>query len=457
VYEGIAELDFGLEALRRHVRMLDAAQLTRSRSLVRGLQRAEVRARGPAAVAAWRDAVKSGRAGMVDRALLLSYFEDHIEELGAEDRALLVQLTPAVQPMDGAQLRAFARLFAKLGDTARASRLYQWVASSSMSSRFALDRGSGEARGLIPEMRRWLSGEEHIAAIKAILERSDPGGTPAERDEYVALLLDTWLDVAGPKAAGERCKEHLDAVLDTSRGAMRRAAIPAARIFAANGDAERAVKALETAVCGATPEAFPGLDFVPVRLSGRGMPGFIGPSDARKLFPQQRDPASDAWVERATGAVLEWHAAKRLSDDAARLLMGHLALRLHEMGNKARALEFVGRLDGLPGTSARHVVIDLARLLGDEEKARAIEDELLAKKSLNAERVPEVVERVRQTQGAEKALELGAAAAEWTPHPKLVEGLIAMATTQGRTEDVARFTKLREDNLTAAKALGTVW
>src|SRR5690606_21344818 len=129
---------------------------------------------------------------------------------------------PAVQPLDVAQVRAFARLHAKIGDTARAARLYQWIASATTSSsRFVYDPGAGDARGLIPEIRKWLAGTDHLAALQAILERSDPGGTPAERDDYVALLLDTWLEMAGPAEAASRCKAHLEAVLDASRGSMR--------------------------------------------------------------------------------------------------------------------------------------------------------------------------------------------------------------------------------------------
>ena len=45
-------------------------------------------------------------------------------------------------------------------------------------------------------------------------------------------------------------------------------------------------------------------------------------------------------------------------------------------------------------------MIDLAHMLGHDERARALESDLLANNSLNPERVPEVIERVKAAQGA---------------------------------------------------------
>jgi hypothetical protein len=183
----------------------------------------------------------------------------------------------------------------------------------------------------------------------------------------------------------------------------------------------------------------------------------FGLGELRKVFPAERAEANDAWLQRAADGVLAWHAAKRLTDDVARSALALLAQRLHERGDLERAKALTAPLERLPGAAARHLVLDFARRFGDEARARALEDELLAARALNPERAPEVIERVRQAEGAERALTLGAAAAEWTPHPALVDKLIEIATGLGRTADAAQLTRLREENLAAAAKLETTW
>jgi len=132
---------------------------------------------------------------------------------------------------------------------------------------------------------------------------------------------------------------------------------------------------------------------------------------------------------------------------------------MHQHGNDAAAQSLLERIDANARKSAsqQHIVIDLARLLGHEDRARALEDGLLANHSLNPERVPEVVARVKSTHGAQKALETAESAAEWTPHPKLVDAMIALATELHQDEPEARWTKYREDSLAAAKEFEGKW
>jgi hypothetical protein len=457
-YDALAELDFGRAELERQVRSLSENELQTSRSLLRGLQRSEVKALGPEkALAGWLELAKSGRAGTVDRALLLSYFEDHLDALSAADRGVLADLVPAVHPLDGAQLRALARIHAKLGESARASRIYQWCATLATSNRWGNDaRGSISAFDLLKEVPEQLHGDDLFAAVDAILKRCDPGGDLWDRESYVALVIESWTKIAGAKSARDRCKDQLAKVVDLEHGILREPAAPAASLYAATGDTELALRCLEIALCSFTTEQvhFDRDDAYSIRWKLK--PQQLAYNQTRKLFPKD---ASDAWLAAASAKLLEWDSAGRLEKDTARRLLAAVALRMHQHGDDAAAQTLLERIDANARTSAslQHIVIDLARLLGHEDRARALEDGLLANHSLNPERLPEVIARIKATQGAQKALETAEAAAEWTPHPKLVDALIALATELHQSESQARWTKYREDSLAAAKELDAKW
>jgi hypothetical protein len=457
-YDALAELDFGRAELERQVRSLNENELQSSRSLFRGLQRAEVKALGPDhALASWLELAKSGRAGTVDRALLLSYFEDHLDALSAADKGVLADLVPAVHPLDGAQLRALARIHAKLGETARASRIYQWCATLATSSRWGIDaRGSISAYDLLKEVPEQLHGDELFAAVDAILTRCDPGGDLWQRESYVALVIESWTKIAGPQSARERCKEQLAKVVDLEHGILREPAGPAACLYAATGDTDLALRCLEIALCSFTTDQvhFDRDDAYSIRWKLK--PQQLQYTQMRKLFPKD---ASDAWLAAVSAKLLEWDTAGRLEKDVARRLLAVVALRLHQHGNDAAAQALLARIDSQARSSAslQHIVIDLARLLGHEDRARALEDQLLANNALDPERVPEVIARIKTSQGAAQALASAEKAAEWTPHPVLVDALIALSTELHQLEAEARWTKYRDDSLAAAKELDAKW
>ncbi|MCC7014412.1 MAG: hypothetical protein IT454_17765 [Planctomycetes bacterium] len=461
-YEVLAEQGFGLGELRRQVRSLGESELQSSRGLLRGLQRAEVATSGgERALATWVDATRRGDAGTVERALLLSYFEDHIDSLGPDDRALVAQLTPAVHPLDGAQLRALARLQAKLGDSARTSRIYQWCATLATSSRWgAQGRGSISAHELLEEVPKYLQGQELLDAVGAILSRCDPGGYTWERDGYFQLVLQTWLDIGGPAKARERCAKELETVLDLQRGLMREPAQVAAKLLARSGDFERGVRALEIALCrfDASQVVVDPEDVY--SLQWKLQPQSLGSNEVRELFPVQLGSGLDdaRWIELVARAALRWHAEKRLQTQAAELLFSALAVRARalQLDVASELVDRVAELGANPD-SDQHLVLDLQRLVGREAQARAIEDDLLARQCINPQRLPELWDRVRPEVGPERTYELFAHAAEFAPHPEIVARLISTARELGRAEDVARLEQLREASLAAAKELEVEW
>ena len=450
LYDGISQYDCGLEPLRLQVMLADPTNLPKQRALLRGLQRAEFRRGGEAVVAGWRQGAASG--DRLCQSLLLSWFEDHIDELSSSDRELVATLLPAVQPLDGGQLRAFAAICARLGDKARASRLYQWIACTAASSRYYYDpSGSLDPRSLIPEVRKYLAGDELEDAVAAILQRSDPGPGNWEHDSYTDLAITTWLEVGGAELAAKRAAPQLAAVLDTSQGVLRQAAIPAARVYIAAGELDHAERAMEVALCRFqdVPTPYDPDETMVVESGG------ISAEDLRWLLPKGQEHA--AWIDRAAAAIDGWRQQKRLSESAQLMLYGGLCQRLCELQRPQEAQALLPRLQEFHSASARHMLLDCARLCGDTALAEQVQGELLASQSLNVERLREVVEARRQAAGDKAALQFGEQLAAWAPHPQLVELLLQLAAGLPDEAALQRLTKLREDCLAAAKELDTTW
>jgi hypothetical protein len=231
-------------------------------------------------------------------------------------------------------------------------------------------------------------------------------------------------------------------------------------LLAEAGEPELAVRALEIGLARFEPGqvSFESEDLYSARYKLKAH-GLTLP--ARELFPiTLGEEALDLqWLTRARDALLEWDRAERLDPHAARVLLTAVAVRLHERRRGEEALAVLDRLEEhareTPGQ--RHLLIDLSRLLGREARARELEDELLARSSLDPERVAEVVARIEQTSGAESALAAGEKAAETTPTPELVEKLIALASELGRPEAAERFGKLRAECEAAAAELDAKW
>lgn len=457
VHEVVATLPFGRDALTRELRAAGPEALATARGLVRGVQRATVAAE-PDAPQRWLERTRTGAASQLDRALLLSWYEDRVDAAPLDASAPLAELGSAVLPYDSGQLRSLARLWAKLGDTARASRIWQWCATLATSSSWVRS-GSNQvsARDLLEEVRKYLSGDERDAVVRAILERSDPGGDSWERESYVMLVLDSWSRILGPRDAAARCQDAMAAANDLSNGILRNAAAAAVPLWVESGAMDDALRALEIALCSFTADQ---VKFAPndaYSAEWKLRAAYIDLGRARKWFPAKTDDSTRAWVARAGAKLLEWDAADRLQRETKSRLFALVAVRAFDCGEADLARGLVDRVDALARGSERLLVADLRRKLGDEATAVAIEDELFAAQALDVERVPELVDRVRATEDAAAAYRKAEEALAYTAHPGLVDRLIGLAKELGRTEDVARYESLRDAQMAAAKALEGEW
>jgi hypothetical protein len=457
VHEVIATLPFGQDALTRELRAAGPEALATARGLVRGVQRATV-ATDPDAPQRWLERTRTGVASQLDRALLLSWYEDRVDAAPLDASAPLAELGSAVLPYDSGQLRSLARLWAKLGDTARASRIWQWCATLATSSSWVRN-GSNQvsARDLLEEVRKYLSGDERDAVVRAILERSDPGGDSWERESYVTLVIDSWAKMLGARDAVDRCRDAMVMANDLSNGILRNAAGAAVPLWVESGATDDALRALEIALCSFTADQ---VKFAPDDMYSaewRLRAAYVDLGRARKWFPAKADDSARAWVVSAGAKLLEWDAADRLQRGAKPHLFALVAVRALECGEADLARRCVDRVDAIAHGSERLLVADLRRKLGDEATAVAIENELFAAQALHVERVPELIDRVRATEDAAAAYRKAEEALAWTAHPALVDRLIGLAKELGRTEDVSKFEAIRDAQTAAAKALDGEW
>ena len=461
VYEAVAQLPFGEEELARQVRSLDASQLQTSRPLLQGLGQAQVKRLGQAeAVRQWSSRLHDGTASLVDRSLLLSYLEDHLDELTEEDRASLSDIAAAVHPLDTAQLRGLARIHAHLSNTDRALRIYEWCATLATSRRWYFDSDDApSASDLIAEVRQQLTGPDRERAVLAILESADPGEDDSERDSHEALVLRTWLDMNGAQDALARCREALDRVCDPKQGLHRETAAQAARILAETGDTSRALRCLEIATCKleeADVKVPPGSrGSLRWLLQARGMDN----DEIASLLTVEAGSTLDpvAWCRAVVERVVAWERAGRLAPGTSFTFVGIAVLRLRQLGANDAAAECVRALADLPHrTRALDLLLaDLHRALGQEAQANALEDALLADRRLPPVRVHEVVSRVRRSQGDAAAFALAEQAADWTLHPKLLDQLVELSDALQKPDRKSAWESTREAASAARKRLET--
>ena len=82
-----------------------------------------------------------------------------------------------------------------------------------------------------------------------------------------------------------------------------------------------------------------------------------------------------------------------------------------------------------------------------------MERDLLGRRALYIERIPEVLDHVREDSGVEAARAAGSTVPEYTLHPVVLERLEALAQAAEDEQEAARLTALRTDAEQAEKAL----
>lgn len=458
-YDVIAEQAFGPTALESQVRSLESSDLRSSRDLIHGAMVAEQRTHGDeVAKGAWLERIRNGRGGMLDRAKLLAWFEDHTNSLSDADRDVLGELTPVVNPVESSPLRALARIYSRLGDTKRALTLFRWCATlASNRSWFYGDSNAVSSTDLLAEIKDCLSGDDRVRAVEAVLDGAGGAGELYERNESYRSRLETWLDTVGPALARQRCAMELTEIMEAKSGLMREAAIPAAAVFARSGDLESAIRCAERAVCGfgSGEIQFDARDMYSAEYLLRA-PDVSAP-ELKRWSSRAASDFAPGWAAALAAAVLRWDAAGRLNANTRDALAIVVIDEFTRGGAVAQGTQWFAEFVKTRPSSDRLVEIDLRRMLGEESRACEIEDGLLLTERLHPERIPEVVRRIEASGDSERALEVGTRAALYAPHPELLDQLIALARRLGRDAAVAEFERRKADCATAAKDLKEEW
>ncbi len=464
-YEVLATFPFGREEIERQIRTWQGEQLSAGGPVLDGAAIGVAETEGAeAAVKRLLAVAAQGRAGKKEYGLLLSLFESAPDEVVKNAAPLLRDLERTLTPTDAGQLRRLARVWARLGDTARAARIYRWCGTRASAGGmwFWGSRGAQPipAQDLIREVGEVLEGEERNATVDAILAMSDPGNSnrfgPTNRDTYEALVLQTWLDLVGPEEALERSRAIVDRMAAGSELPQRRTAMLAAGLLVKAGETTKALGALESGLCLIEPPAG-----IPVHQHfWYRQPGRMNHTDIRRLFPAEApEPETHRqWLVAVADALPRWVAEERTPGVTLVEPLAILMVRLHAAGETERALGLLDSLEDWAGANARYRlwVADVARLLGDGAKADAVERELFDRDQLNLYRVPDVLVRVRDAEGADAALALGEAKAERVRHPVLLEALASIAADAGKDDEALLWTKAAEKSKAAAKELAAM-
>lgn len=464
-YARLAEAPALVAEQRRFLRGLRAFELDRLQPLLEGLIDVEIAEAGggdagaAAVLTELLERAEAGETGRADQIRLLSMLSASPDRVTGPAAEALRSLVGTIPPRDAAQVLRLARVLHQSGDEELAARLYQWCALQSEGGRFGGDDESLDVvtsvgrEQLVREAKEHLEGDAQIALIESVLELANPGDRPWERESYDQLVLSTWQEICDPVEALERSRSVAMASIDLGEGLRRRAARRAATVFAAAGEFDHALRAVEIGIAKLDPAEVTQPEETWYREDPT-RPASLYTDDLRRLLPVDGGEIPDAaeWFEMLSDALILWLDQERIREASAVQPLALAAQRLAEAGRAEAAARIVARLAKIEGLSPGNELwlIDALRAADRTDAATQRERALLAGARLHPERVPAVVAAIAEAEGPAAALEAAAPVAEVSRHPKLVETLIAAAEAAGDSEAAKLW---RERGAAAAAAL----
>ena len=329
-YRRIASTPSLVEEQRRFLRGVDAYELDRLQGLLEGLIAVDVAAAGGGdagesavldALLARAEAGETGRADQIRLLSMLSASPDRVTGAAAEALRSLVSTIP---PRDAAQVLRLARVLQQSGDRETAARLYRWCALQASGDSFYRDEEELDVVTvvsqfeLVEEAKEHLEGADRIALIESILELADPGDRPWEREQFEQLVLDTRQEILPPVEALERAREVAMGSIDLTRGLRRDTAQLAAGLFAAAGEFDNALRAVEIGIARLDPAEVSQPEESWFREDPT-RPGALAIDDLRRLLPEVESamPDAPAWFERLADALIAWVDEGRIEERGA--------------------------------------------------------------------------------------------------------------------------------------------
>ena len=454
--EVLVKEDFGRREIDRQLRSFDYFELDNAvaNDILDALTKLELETTGKdAAIDKLLAREKAGMAGKIEYGRLFALLEDLPKEKAGELESTLGGLMKNIKAGDSSQLRRLARLYVRSGNSRKAAALYRWCAVMEQRSRFYFNGPSGPS--LLDEVIENLEGDDRDEIVEAVLASSEPAPDNYwGRDGYYMLVLRTWEKLRGQEGAAEKALEFFDKITALDIQPNRQSARLAARILAQSGHHEKAIRCLEIGTCKL--EAPASLPYTWLRGNFERA-GWINQNDVAKLLPLERGKWTEpvAWFRLVGKSIKTWAAKDRVRENVAFQFMVVAALRLKETDDTELATELITVARERAGKSPSNQlwIADVYRLGGDDDAAASIERKLFDEKRLHIERVPEVVARVLEKDGAEAALTLGETAAEYTLHEDLVEHLLVAAEKAGREDRLSHWQGMKKARVEALEAL----
>jgi len=451
-FEHMAEYPTLVAELQRFLRTQGPDQLDRLQPLFKGLLAARNREMGSeASFADLVDKARSGRAGKVEKILLLASLDGLEGGLPADVQPILSDLPRTVSPRDAAQIRRLARVYARGGNLVAARAFFRWCGTQAQtrSYSFGSDDGSTSVtvRELVEEAKELFEGEQRIAMIEDVLQFAEPGDRPWERRDFQGLVLDTWEEVLPPDQALERSRSICAEAIDLGKGLNRDLASRATVLYAKAGELASALRALEIGFATLDPATITQ-PLVRWYREDPLTPSRMSDSDLERLFPSGDGDASAAeptWLLAAAGALAEWKQADRIDPEDGVRALSWIAWLLHRCGQTDEAAALMASLGDDPNWSANTQLwrIDSLRLQGDGDQALALERALLQSGRLPVDRMPGVIREIRAAEGPAEALAAIEPVADDTRLPELLDVLVDVAGEAQDPSAVEHWTSVR--------------
>ena len=434
------------------------------------------------------DRIQRGLAGKAEHIMLLDFLDAHPDLLDARSEAVLDDLARTLQAGDFGPLRALARLYARRGDFAEATRLYRWLATkvAALGAWYSDEEARIDARELFEEVLDVL-GQDGVdpgllADVAAdIVFFASAGSDPWSRSQQDTFALEVWTKVLPPAEALERLSRLTDSISTThfDTAPARQLAKSALELYLKAGQLDRALVCLEVALCTFDESLFDDVEYL---WPSPSYPGNLSGQDLAKLFPSQAPdfPAPEDWYRAAAAALFEWHSAGRISGAVATRGIALATWRLDQLGATggaslealietclaqpsdatARRWSSSSQADGPDESQPDSIqsfamlnLIDAARLTGRAGLGNRLEEHLERTGRLPIARVPALVNRLLVQTGPGRALAVGERYLATYHTGELIETLREAALALGATERAAELEALAAQEQAAREKL----
>ena len=485
--DAVVKHPWSVAELEAYVGMLRATDVEKQYVFVDWLISAYVNnGRADAELARREAAVLAGSAGRIDVAIWLG-IASRQPQAKAAGLAGRVDASPlAAGPLSGYPRLLLARLNAVAGRRDKAVEHYVGVAgevlagaaSATTSSSLIADAYGRDNQlmlftgiGLFDEVREHLDATGVSQVMTAMLGFTRPTGSPALDQSFARFVI---VLNARARDAGLTIQPLHDAAgaLPVVEAWARAETLQAAASRAQVGRIDDALRVLQMTLrrdLDTRPIFMTSVSTIVTRqyqialglvgdttILGPLAPTPLGIEEFKAVFPATARawPGARDWVAGAARALPGWVAEGSVSRDAAVQLLSLLTLRLQQMGDAPAAQASAGQLTGL--LRAGPVTIrsaSLAMTAADKVGAPvdlALLQDLVRGNQLHVSRVVTVLARTVEAEGAGKALDLGAVAAQFTSADELLRQLIAIARAANDTAEVQRWTT-RQREASAAR------